>query len=372
MKNVKKPIYWNPDKILEANAHYNIIVSGRSDGKTTGVEIYGLQQYVEHGEQMAIIRRWQDDIKSSNGMEMFNGLLNAGVLEEITGGEWTGIYYYARKYYLCRWEDDKRITDKTPFCYAFAISEMEHTKSSADQPNVKTILFDEFITRTVYIPNEFVLFTNLLSSIIRERGDVKIFMLGNTVTKFSPYFREMGLKHIQKMKPGNLDVYTYGDSGLRVAVELADVAGKKDRKSNVYFAFDNPQLQMITTGTWEMAIYPHLPSDYYYAPKDVAAQYFIQFEGNTLQCEIVMKGAEAFTFVHAKTTPIRHPDTDIVYTPMPSTRRNFHRRISAPRTGLERRIWEFFLRDKVFYADNEIGEIMRAYIQWSDSAGGMV
>ena len=26
---------------------------------------------------------------------------------------------------------------------------------------------------------------------------------------------------------------------------------------DVYFAFNNPKLQMITSGAWEMAIYPH-------------------------------------------------------------------------------------------------------------------
>ena len=63
------------------------------------------------------------------------------------------------------------------------------------------------------------MFANVLSTIIRHRNDVKIFMLANTVNKYCPYFKEMGLKHITEMKQGSIDIYTYGSSDLRVAVE---------------------------------------------------------------------------------------------------------------------------------------------------------
>ena len=64
--------------------------------------------------------------------------------------------------------------DKQPFCYAFALSELEHDKSTA-YPNVTTVLFDEFLSRKSYLPDEFVLFMNTLSTIIRERDNVKIY-----------------------------------------------------------------------------------------------------------------------------------------------------------------------------------------------------
>ena len=58
---------------------------------------------------------------------------------------------------------------------------------------MKTILFDEFITKGMYLTDEFMAFMNTLSTIIRQRDNVKIFMCGNTVNKFNPYFEEMGL-----------------------------------------------------------------------------------------------------------------------------------------------------------------------------------
>ena len=62
--------------------------------------------------------------------------------------------------------------------------------------NNPNILFDEFITRSMYLPDEFVIFTNVLSTIIRDRNNVKIFMCGNTVNKYCPYYKEMGLNNV--------------------------------------------------------------------------------------------------------------------------------------------------------------------------------
>ena len=93
------------------------------------------------------------------------------------------------------------------------------------------------MTRQYYLQNEFVLFTNVLSTIIRHRNDVKILMLANTVNKYCPYFKEMGLKHITEMEQGDIDVYTYGTSSLRVAVEYCKPFAK-GKASDVYFTFN--------------------------------------------------------------------------------------------------------------------------------------
>ena len=186
---------------------------------------------------------------------------------------------------------------------------MEHDKSTA-YPKIRNILFDEFLSRTMYLTDEFVLLMNVFSTIIRQRTDVKIFMLGNTVNKYCPYFREMGLTNIKSMKPGQIDVYKYGDSGLQVAVEYT--AETKSKESNVYFAFNNPRLQMITGGKWEIDIYPHSPCKF--REKDIKFSYFIDFSDSLLQCDIVYKEGKYFTFIHPKTTPIKNKEKQLIYT----------------------------------------------------------
>lgn len=360
-----KERYYSLKNILSKNAQYNMIFGERSNGKTYAVLKYALKRYVKTGEQLAIVRRWQDDYTGKRGATLFDALVCNNEVSKMTGGEWTGIYYWGSRWYLCKHVEGKRVQSETPFAYGFSISSMEHDKSTA-YPNVTTVCFDEFLTRTMYLQDEFVLFMNVLSTIIRDRVNVKIFMLGNTVNKYCPYFREMGLTHIKQMKPGDIDLYRYGKSGLCVAVEYA-APSERGKDSDLYFAFDNPKLSMITGGAWEIDIYPHCPIKF--RPADVLITYFIQFSGDTLQCEIVQTKDSAFTFIHRKTSPIKCEDTDIIYSPDYNPKPNYKRRITKPITALEQKIAAYYRTDKVFYQDNEVGEIVRNYLMWCNKGG---
>lgn len=360
-----KQKFYSLKNILSKNAQYNVIFGERSNGKTYSVLKYGLEKYIKNGEQLAIIRRWQDDFTGKRGVTMFDSLVSNGEISKLSGGMWTGIYYYGSRWYLCKYEDDKRITDDKPFCYGFAISAQEHDKSTS-YPNITTILFDEFLTRTNYINDEFVLFMNVISTIIRHRINVKIFMCGNTVNRYCPYFKEMGLTHIKEMNPGDIDVYRYGDTELIVAVEYT-TPNKQGKESDLYFAFDNPKLSMITGGTWEIDIYPHCPVKY--KPSEILFTYFIEFSGDLLQCEIIQHDDLSFTFIHRKTTDIKNPEHDIIYTTEFSARGNIKRKITKPTTKLEKKIAEYYIKDKVFYSDNEVGEIVRNYLMWCGKGG---
>ena len=352
--------YYSLKRILERNATYNMIIGERSNGKSYSVHEYAAEEFYKNGGQLAVVRRWQDDFTGKRGAAMFDGIVNSGALERITKGEWTGIYYYSSRWFFCRYEDGKRVVNETPFAYGFAITSQEHDKSTS-YPNVKTILFDEFLTRSMYLPDEFVLFCNVISTIVRQRTDVKIFMLGNTVNKYCPYFKEMGLKHVQQMKQGSIDVYKYGDSRLTVAVEYCK-EGAEGKPSDFYFAFDNPKLNMITGGAWEIDIYPHCPCKY--RPKDVRFRFFIEFDASILQCNVICLDSGYFLFIHEKTTPIKYPDKDLQFTlNETSHRRNIRRNILKPEDNLGIKIAWFFKNNRVFYQDNDIGEVVANYLK---------
>lgn len=361
MSKKEKSKYYSLNRIMDRGAIYNMIIGERSNGKTFAVLKYGLERYIETGEQMAIVRRWDTDYKGKNGQVMFDGIIATGIISELTQDTFNSVYYYSGRWYLCHYDEDgSRVKDERPFAYAFSINTGEHDKSTS-YPGITTILFDEFITRTAYIPNEFILFMNVCSTIIRDRDNVRIFMCGNTVNKFCPYFKEMGLTHITQMSPGDIDLYKYGDSPLTVAVEYCKPK-KGGKPSDVYFAFDNPKLSMITGGTWEIDIYPHSP--YKYRPKDILLTYFIIFDHDILQCEIIQYDDSVYTFIHRKTGDIKNPETDIVFTPDYSPRPNYRRNITRPYDNLGLKIASLYKADKIFYQDNEVGEIVRNYLLW--------
>lgn len=357
--------YYSLNKILKKNAHYNIIFGERSNGKTYSVLKYGVQKFFKTGEQMAILRRHREDFRSKNAQTMFDSLIANGEIEKLSGGEYTKVVYYNSRWYMANYDEDldKDIRAEKPFAFAFPLTEMERTKSTS-YPYITTILFDEFLTRGYYLPDEFIVFTNVLSTIIRLRNNVKIFMLGNTVNKYCPYFKEMGLTHVPQMEQGTIDLYSYGNSDLKVAVEYAGSVAK-NKPSDIYFAFNNPKLDMIKKGIWEIAIYPHLPYNYKYKPDDILYTYFIVFDENILQCEIIAKHDSIFTFIHRKTTPLQENDYDIIYSLDFNPKPNYGRCILKPANKYQRKIAEFFRDGKVFYQDNEVGELVRNYLKTS-------
>lgn len=359
-----KPKFWDIRNILSKHAKYNVIFGERSNGKTYGVLQYGLEQYFEHGSRLGIIRRWEEDFRGKQANTMFDALIENGVVNKLSKGKWNSIIYQSHRWYLCKRDltNPKNVViDEEPFAYAFALSSDEHYKSSS-YPKIRTILFDEFLTRGTYLPDEFIKFTSILSTIIRLRDDVIIFMCGNTVNQYSPYFVEMGLTNIKNMTRGKIDLYSYGDSGLTVAVEFSDFP-TKEKKSNVYFAFNNPKLEMIKSGAWEMDIYPHLPVKY--KPKDIEYMYFIVFDNQTLQCEIINIDDMSFTYIHRKTTEIKDNNGYyMVYSQETNPKPNYRKKITKPVYPIEKIIVSYFIKDKVFYQDNEIGELVRNYLEW--------
>ena len=355
--------YYSTEKIDKKGATYNVIFGERSNGKTYALLLKSVKQYIKTGEQFAYVRRWKEDITGRRAQRLFSGLNDNNVVRELTKGAYHGVHYWAGKFYLCTYDENGKTiyNDSDILGFTFALSDGEHDKSTSF-PNVTTVVFDEFLTNRLYLVDEFVLFMNTISTIVRRRENVKIYMLGNTVNKFCPYFNEMGLSKITGMTQGSIDVYTYGTSKLTVAVEYCQTIKDSTNKStNKYFAFDNPKLEMITGGAWELSIYPHLP--YKYKPRDIILTYYIEFSDNIYQAEIITVDGVTFTYIHDKTTPIKNPDNHIIYSLEHNPKFNYTRNLYKPTRKIQTKILWFFVNDKVFYQDNNVGDAINNYLK---------
>lgn len=370
--------------------YYYVIFGERSNGKSFAVLEYGIKEYLSKGYAIGYIRRWDTDYEQGNTKKIWSGFIKnpyrGNLIAEWSKGKWNDIHYALGAWYFQKRADDNikdedgNISipagtiierDPNPFAYRFAISTAEHVKSTG-YPDIHTIVFDEFLTRGLYIngEKEFTLFTNLVSTIVRIEDYARIFMIGNSVTTSCPYFREMGLTHIKEMPvQGAIDIYTYGDSGLKVAVERTPNAEKRKgdkKKSDVYFAFNNPALKMkmITEGGWELDIYPHLPPHYQIKNKDIQYRFFIDYEGELVEGDIVWKDGSLIIFLHRKTTPLQEDNENLVYSPNQDVRPWYRTKITKPVSKLEILIASIFRNEKVFYQDNELGEHIMHYLQW--------
>ena len=85
-----KEQFYSLTNILTHNADYNVIYGERSNGKTTAVLRYGLVDHINSGyeNQLAIVRRWEEDFKGKNGQQMFENIVHLGWVEDLTKGKY--------------------------------------------------------------------------------------------------------------------------------------------------------------------------------------------------------------------------------------------------------------------------------------------
>ena len=169
------PKYYSLDRILSKEACYNIIFGERSNGKTYSVLKYAIKHYFETRGQFAIVRRWKEDITGRRASDIFTSINQDGVVEKFSKGKFAGIHYSAGKFYACIYDEDGKpvYNDTNIIGYCFSLSDTEHNKSIS-YPMIETIFFDEFLTNKLYLADEFVLFMNTISTIVRQRDNVKI------------------------------------------------------------------------------------------------------------------------------------------------------------------------------------------------------
>ena len=191
-------IYWNILPLLNTRSDFMLCIGQRGNGKTFGCLKYFLEQYKKTKKRFCYLRRWDEDIKAYRMEQLFTPFRN--LIDELFGEEFE-IVYKNHKFYLVNGNGTKIDT----LGYVLSISSSAHTKSVA-YTNVGFILYDEFIRMTgeQELKDELSRFDNTLSTIIRgDNTDVKVFMLANTVSKYSPFFMRFGID-INKIEQGQI------------------------------------------------------------------------------------------------------------------------------------------------------------------------
>lgn len=358
---MKHELFYNLKKINSKNALYNIIIGQRSNGKTYACIEQAIKAYFKTGERTAYMRRFKEDLTPRNIGELLTPHLP--LIEKLSKGQFNTIKYYNREFTLCYKNEkgDIEYKDETSIIKCFALNTWESAKG-ADNGYFKYIIFDEFLTRQYYLKDEFIIFTQLLSSIIRNRDGTTIYMLANTVNKFCPYFSEMGLTNVDKMLQGTIDVYRYGQSDLTVAVEYCAESGTS-KKVSKYFAFNNPRLEMVTKGSWEIDNYPHCPIEY--DKKDIVYHAFIDFNGILIHGEIVNyyddynKTVHHFVYFYQQTKPIDIEKIEVLYTDKYDTNILHCNGANVQPTKMHEMFIRLIRTHNDYYNTNETGEIVR-------------
>lgn len=249
---MKKSIYWNILKILGYKADFNLVIGQRGNGKTFGVLKHFLECYKKTKKRFCYIRRWDEDVKAFRMEQLFAPFRN--ILDELFGEEFT-IQYRNHKFYLVNGNGTKIDC----IGYVLSLSSSHHTKSIA-YTNVGNILYDEFIRMSgeQELKDELSRFDNTLSTIIRgDNTNVVIWMLANTVSKYSPYFLRFGID-INKVEQGTIlvkDIPLETGEVLKVALEYCEFNEEASKKISKYSTN-----AMIKSGKWEIPETDEIPT----------------------------------------------------------------------------------------------------------------
>lgn len=280
-------------------------------------------------------------------------------IEEITNGEYDRAIYWSGEWHLAKKNAEGLIKkDPETIMYAVSLSTWANMKGAA-YPFVQTIWFEEFmaVAGESYLPNEFSAFQQLLSTITRNRTNVKLWLTGNSVDIFCPYFDNLGLTACRTQEKGTILKFKLGKTDRIIAVERTDDDNAQESgvASKYLFAFDTEDTALIQNGDWQFGVFPLYADEIKY--KDICARFYIDWKGKRYEGDVISSSEQAFIYIHADLDPIKpyDPDTELLYTREYCVNGNTRRTWRKPLTDAERIILMLWNSDRVFYDSNMTG-----------------
>ena len=378
-KKKTKQIFWEAEKLLEEkpDARYYFILSMRSSGKTYSVLRNAIRDQWNGLGMFAYVRRHDEYIKPRNLQELFS----PQNIEELTDGEWNKISYWRGFFHYERWEPNEEtgimqrvLKNPEPCGIALAVNTWEGNKGQdigAAHGGFKHIIYDEAITGQNYLADEFQKFKNVISSLVRTRvdQDTKIWFLANPLSKWCPYFPELGITKQMIQEPGHRYEIKYPDTDMTTIFEY--IGPLTDNKSSsavfeTFFAFPNSKgkSKSITEGFWELDDAVHLPSQVY-KNSQLVKELFMYFGETWIRGQVMRYYSEMQrrNVYYLNWTPSREPRKQEYYFILNSVPDPYA--IVGTRSGhpLAKLLNDCINRGQVYYSDNTIADMVHGFIK---------
>ena len=237
--------------IKKYKPQYATILGMRSNGKSSGVKSFCLEQFLEKGEKFVYMRRYDDDIKNWKVERYFKNVPGFDV-RKITKNEDAFISSKNGELFLCEKVIGKDGNIKTkytePIGYTVALNKDENYKS-LNFPDAKYIIFEEFVTTRCYLQDETNKLFSLVSTIFRLNEGV-VFLVANTISDVNPYFRYFEFTEISNQKVGTVDIYENDNTTCSVWLTAPLTEDDTDDVKS-HKMFFGERGKMIKNGAWD-------------------------------------------------------------------------------------------------------------------------
>lgn len=349
--------------------NWGVILSDRSEGKTSAWLLICLLLYKHYQIQTGYIRQTDDMTKSTKTRELFNVAEEFGYVQKIFGKEWNSIYLWQKHFYLCNRDENGKVIDKCDddFCMVLSVQKSYDYKSSLTKPRMDLLIFDEMISDK-YSPNEFILLCQLISTVRRKKLSTKVICLSNMVTPYSEYLDEMGLRSVaRKAKAGDREIVNT-ILGMPIFFEILDGNLKKSADevhANLsYFGFANKQLSSITGSDWEIKNYPHLPRQEEGEVRTIVTRDLYIYCFDEYICMEIWKSSKMGYYINFRPYPLTVPEKGIIFSDQIPSRKN---EVYGTGKGTKFvKIWDLWRQHRDFYSSNEMGHMVDSFLQSLD------
>ena len=251
--------YYSLDKIQFYGNLWNIILGQKSNGKTYATIREGLEQFFKTGKAFVYLRRYKEELSDFNIYKVFAP--HYEILRKYT--EYNDFVYYRRRIYAVKKENGETVKKlETPIAFTYSLTSFQND-NGGDFGSVSQIVFDECITYDRYLNDEFIKLMTVISNIVRDRTDTKIYLLGNTVNVNCPLLREFGIIPT-KLEKGKINLVHFPNSEIVISVEWCEENNVTADVAKELFSFSERANALTKTGDFVTKQYKSLDNKYMY------------------------------------------------------------------------------------------------------------
>ena len=227
----KNPNYYDITKVYEKafkeNSNFIFIYGGKSKGKSFQAKlVLMIEYYLKTGKRFCLLRRYDEEVNKSKTELYFRDVLMNIDLMEMTDGKFNNIECISSKIYFTHTDEAGKTRKKEHIGYAISLNREQNFSSILSEKDIDNIIFEEFQSRTTYLPIEAEKLDFLYSTIDRERGTTKVWFMGNAISKACPYWEHFGiLDLVKEQKSGTIKSHVI--NGKRILLEKTKVFNSK-------------------------------------------------------------------------------------------------------------------------------------------------
>lgn len=347
------------DKLDALGCQINIAYGERSNGKSYQVKHKkAVLKYLNTGARFILMRRWKDEVTTEKIERYFADV----DVEKLTNGKYNCITMYRKVLYLSFYDTDSCTTKRgEKIGYVVALSQ-EQNYAGASYLDVEDIIFEEFMSRGLYLSNEADKLMNFYCTVDRKRGTTRLWLIGNTISRVCPYLVDWGLLGIiTKQKQGSIVQHTVSadeDTNVNIAIEYCESTG------NTSYVIGK-HAQMLNTGDWQSEPQPHLPKSK--KEYEILYRFIFQYKGFRFISEYLADKSSDYCvwFIYPKKTDIK-PNT-LVFSDDVQSSIWWQRDIYQP-SGLSNtitRILNTFRENRIFYSTDLCGTDFKQVIDFT-------